>query len=146
MLHKKVLIIDNYDSFTFNIKHYVEHLGAKTLVLQNDDEQLLDFAKLNPTHLILSPGPGTPENAGYTQQLILNHHLHYPLLGICLGHQAIAQAFGAQIISAPKIMHGRVSVIHHRGLGLFTHIHNPFNATRYHSLAVDRNLRSTARE
>lgn len=132
----KLLIVDNYDSFTYTIKSYFDVLGVETLVLKNDNPQLANLEQLNPTHILLSPGYGTPNDAGYTMEIVLKYSTCYPILGVCLGHQSIAQAFGAKIIHAPEAIHGKVSFIFNDGCGLFKNIPNPFRATRYHSLVI----------
>lgn len=139
---KRILIVDNYDSFTYTIKSYFDVLGATTTVLKNDDEGLVHLDRLNPTHIVLSPGAGGPKDAGYTIDIIKKHHKNLPILGICLGHQCIAQAFGAKIIHAPTIMHGKNSIILHANKGIFKAIPNAFSATRYHSLIVDKHTLS----
>jgi anthranilate synthase component 2 len=134
---KKLVLIDNYDSFTYTIKNYFESLGISTVVIRNDDLCLRDLESLNPSHLLLSPGPGNPDDSGFTLEIIKNHYKHYPILGICLGHQCIMQAFGGNIIHAPEVMHGKLSKLTHTGDGLFTNLPNDFNVMRYHSLIVD---------
>ncbi|MDO5768692.1 MAG: aminodeoxychorismate/anthranilate synthase component II [Psychrobacter sp.] len=131
-----VLMIDNYDSFTYNIVQYLKALGQNVIVWRNDAFDLADIAMLSPTMIIIGPGPGRPSEAGLTLALINTFKEDYPILGICLGHQAIAEAFGAQITTARQIMHGRVSDIYHHQQGVFAHLPCPYEATRYHSLIV----------
>lgn len=141
-----ILMIDNYDSFTYNLVQYLQELGAEVSVYYNDHITLADIAELNPQHIILSPGPGRPEQAGVTLEVIQNFAGKVPILGVCLGHQAIAQTFGASIVAAEKVMHGKVSKIHHEQKSIFQDVLNPFEATRYHSLVVDPNTLSSAFE
>ena len=133
-----LLIIDNYDSFTFNLAHYFEALNKSVCVFRNDALTLSDIEKLNPSHIVISPGPGKPEDAGISVSCIKHFTGKIPLLGVCLGHQAIGQAFGATIIHAKNIMHGKTSDIHHNNSGVFKNLPNPFKAARYHSLAIDQ--------
>ncbi len=133
-----VLVIDNYDSFTYNLVQYLEELGQEVLVYRNDKITLDKIKKLNPDRIVISPGPGTPLSAGISCELIKNFYRHLPILGVCLGHQCIGYVFGAKIVRAPKIMHGKVSLIYHDGKKLFKGVKNPFLATRYHSLIIDR--------
>jgi anthranilate synthase component 2 len=137
MQEKKLIIIDNYDSFTFTIKSYFQTLKIKTKVIKNDDKRIKKLESFEPTHIVLSPGPGNPDSAGYTLEAIKQYCKVYPMLGICLGHQSIIQAFGGRIIHADEIMHGKLSIISHASAGLFTGIPNNFNAARYHSLVAD---------
>ncbi|MCS7199510.1 MAG: aminodeoxychorismate/anthranilate synthase component II [Caldimicrobium sp.] len=139
---KKVLVIDNYDSFTYNLVQLVgimlERLwGGEVLVFRNDAITLEEIATLRPTHIIISPGPCTPNEAGISISLIQTFAGKIPLFGVCLGHQCMAQAFGGRIIRAKRLMHGKVSTIYHDGEGVFKGLPNPFSAMRYHSLAVD---------
>lgn len=134
-----ILVIDNYDSFTFNLVQYLGELGAKMEVYRNDQIDLQKVKKLDPIGIIISPGPGRPEHAGIIVPLIREIGAQKPILGVCLGHQAIGFAFGGKIATAPKLMHGKISEIYHEGNGIFHEIANPFEATRYHSLIVDRN-------
>lgn len=136
-------MIDNYDSFTFNLVHYFEALNETVCVFRHDAITLSDIEKLNPSHIVISPGPGRPENAGITLACIKHFAGKIPLLGVCLGHQAIGQAFGATIIRAKKIMHGKTSDIYHNNSGVFKDLPNPFKATRYHSLVINQNTLST---
>lgn len=133
-----ILMIDNYDSFTFNLVHYFEKLKQDVRVFRHDQITLNEIEKLNPDHIVISPGPGRPENAGITLSCIKKFAGKIPMLGVCLGHQAIGQAFGAKIINAKKIMHGKTSSVYHSNTGIFKNISSPFQATRYHSLVVDR--------
>ena len=133
-----ILVIDNYDSFTFNLVQYLGELGADLLVHRNDKIQLAEIEKLNPNGIIISPGPGRPEQAGITLELITLFARKIPILGVCLGHQAIGVAFGGKIIASSKIMHGKTSQIYHTGKGLFQNLINPLTAARYHSLQVEK--------
>ena len=144
-----LLIIDNYDSFTFNLVHYFQELGATTRVVRNDALGAAEAFALQPEGIVLSPGPCDPDRAGICLDLIRQLPADLPLLGVCLGHQAIGQAFGGNVISAKQIMHGKTSQIVHDGTGLFAGLPSPFVATRYHSLAVKpetlpASLRATA--
>jgi len=135
-----ILVIDNYDSFTYNLVQYMSELGAECQVFRNDAISVDEIKKLNPTHIIISPGPGTPDESGISMDVIKNLAGIIPILGVCLGHQAIGQVFGAKIVRAPYLMHGKVSeIIHDTDEPLFTDIDNPFSATRYHSLIIDKN-------
>lgn len=131
-----LLLIDNYDSFTYNLYQYLSQLGAKVKVVRNDTVTIADIKSLNPTGLILSPGPGRPETAGITMEAVKAFAGKLPMLGICLGHQSIGQVFGAKIVKAKHLMHGKVSQVSADGAGVFTGIASPFAAMRYHSLAV----------
>lgn len=132
-----LLVIDNYDSFTYNLVQYFEELGLSVTVYFNDKISIADIQTLNPKKIVISPGPGRPEESGVTIQVIKTFCGKIPLLGVCLGHQAIAQAFGAKIVLAKRMMHGKTSPIYHNGKGVFRHLKNPFKATRYHSLVID---------
>ncbi|WP_296201904.1 anthranilate synthase component II [Psychrobacter sp. UBA3962] len=134
-----ILLLDNYDSFTYNIVQYLQQLGAEVRVAKNDKVSLADVERLNPAAIVLGPGPGTPDEAGITLQCIEHFAGKLPLLGVCLGHQAIAQCFGADIIRAPQIMHGRTSQVFHDRQGVFEGLDNPTEFTRYHSLIIDKN-------
>lgn len=136
---KKIFLIDNYDSFTYNIYQYLGKLGVDVVVLRNDKFTFEEFEKMNFDGVVISPGPSRPENAGLTVNFIQNYAGKIPILGICLGHQAIGYAFGAKIIRAKKVMHGKTSEIYHDGKTIFYRLKNPFIATRYHSLLVDKN-------
>lgn len=131
-----LLIVDNYDSFTFNLVHYFQELGATTRVIRNDAMSAAEALSLDPAGIVLSPGPCDPDRAGICLDLIGEAPASLPILGVCLGHQAIGQAFGGEVVSAMEIMHGKTSAIEHDGTGVFAGLSNPFTATRYHSLAV----------
>lgn len=133
-----ILVIDNYDSFVYNLVHYIEDLGAPTEVVRNDTLSAVDALKKKPRAIVLSPGPCTPNEAGICLDLLRQAPTDLPILGVCLGHQAIGHAFGGEVVRAQAIMHGKVSPVRHRGSGLFRGLPSPFNATRYHSLAVKR--------
>ena len=133
-----LLVIDNYDSFTYNLVHYAQELGADTKVVRNDDLSVADALDMGAKGILLSPGPCTPNEAGICLDLIANAPDDLPILGICLGLQSIGQAFGGNVIRAKEIMHGKVSPIEHDGTGVFEGLESPFNATRYHSLSVER--------
>ena len=131
-------VIDNYDSFTYNLVHYLGELGAECRVFRNDAVAVEEVIALRPRGIVLSPGPGYPRSAGICLDLVKQAAGAVPLLGVCLGHQAIGQAFGGRIIRAPKLMHGKLSAIRHEGDGLFDGLPQEFEATRYHSLMVER--------
>ena len=133
-----LLMIDNYDSFTYNIVQYFGELGQEVRVFRNDAISLAQISELDPDYLVISPGPGTPAQAGISLAAIREFSGKIPLLGICLGHQAIGEAFGGRVVHAKRLMHGKVSAIHHRDVGVFRGIPEPVSCTRYHSLAVDR--------
>lgn len=133
-----LLLIDNYDSFTFNLAQYLGELGQDVKVLRNDAVDVSGIRALNPERIVVSPGPGTPDQAGVTLALISELAGSIPILGVCLGHQAIGQAFGGKVVRAKDIMHGKTSAIRHRGVGVFAGLADPFEATRYHSLVVER--------
>lgn len=133
-----ILLIDNYDSFTFNLVHLIGGLGETPVVKRNDAASAEAFLAMGPRAIVISPGPGRPAEAGVCVALVRAAAGRVPLLGVCLGHQAIAEAFGARIVPAKRIMHGKVDEIRHAGRGLFDGLPAPFAATRYHSLAVDR--------
>ena len=135
-----LLVIDNYDSFTYNLVQYLGELGQEVKVVRNDEIAAADIAKLSPTptHLVISPGPCTPNEAGISLDVINGYAGKIPILGVCLGHQAIGQAFGGKVVRAPKVMHGKTSKIFHDEKGVFTGLPNPFEATRYHSLLIER--------
>lgn len=133
-----LLVIDNYDSFTYNLVHYAQELGAETKVIRNDDMGAGQALSLGAKAVLLSPGPCTPNEAGMCLDLLNQAPEHLPILGICLGQQSIGQAFGGKVIRAKQIMHGKISDIHHDGTGLFEGLDSPFKATRYHSLSVER--------
>jgi para-aminobenzoate synthetase component 2 len=132
-----LLLIDNYDSFTWNLYQYFCELGAEVVVKRNDDITLAQIAALAPAKLVISPGPCTPTEAGISLAAIAHFAGRLPILGVCLGHQAIAQAFGAAIIRADQVMHGKTSVISHNDSGVFSGLNNPLTVTRYHSLLID---------
>ncbi|MEX0444985.1 aminodeoxychorismate synthase component II [Xenorhabdus sp. SGI246] len=131
-----LLIIDNYDSFTFNLYQYFCELGTNVLVKRNDELQLEDIEKLAPTHLVISPGPCTPDESGISLEAISHFAGKLPILGVCLGHQAIGQAFGASVVKAREVMHGKTSLIHHNQQGVFKGLNRPLTVTRYHSLVI----------
>ena len=133
-----LLMIDNYDSFTYNLVQYFGELGQKVNVYRNDEITVDEIENLKPKHMVISPGPCTPNEAGISLELIEKLAGKIPILGVCLGFQAIAQAFGGNIIGAQRIMHGKVSPIHHTGKGVFKGLKNPLNATRYHSLVAEQ--------
>lgn len=133
----KILMIDNYDSFTYNIVQYLGELGAEVLVYRNDAISIADIEALAPERIVISPGPCTPSEAGISLDVIKAFAGRIPLLGVCLGHQAIGQAYGGDVIRARQVMHGKLSPIHHQGRGVFSDLPSPFTATRYHSLVVD---------
>ncbi|MEN3370956.1 MAG: anthranilate synthase component [Verrucomicrobiota bacterium] len=133
-----ILIIDNYDSFTYNLVQYFGELGCEVLVKRNDEITLAEIESLNPDRICISPGPGRPEDAGISNEIIREIGPRKPILGVCLGHQCIGAVFGAEVISAPRLMHGKTSPIQHRGTGVFANLPTPFEATRYHSLIVQR--------
>ena len=133
-----LLMIDNYDSFTYNLVQYFGELGEEVRVARNDEITLDEIASLVPARIVISPGPCTPNEAGISLPLITRFAGKIPILGVCLGHQAIGQAFGGRVVHARTLMHGKVSPIHHAGKGVFRGLPSPFNATRYHSLAIER--------
>ena len=133
-----IALIDNYDSFTYNLAQYLGELGAEVRVFRNDQISVDEVAALAPSHVVLSPGPGTPDDAGITLGLIARLAGSVPLLGVCLGHQAIGQAFGGKVVRAGRVMHGKTSRIRHDGGGVFARVPDEFVATRYHSLVVER--------
>jgi len=133
-----LLMIDNYDSFTYNLVQYFGELGQEVIVRRNDEIDLAGVEALHPDHIVISPGPCTPAEAGISVPLIQAFAGRVPILGVCLGHQAIGQAFGGRIVHARELMHGKTSLIHHKGVGVFTGLPSPFTATRYHSLVIER--------
>ena len=133
-----ILVVDNYDSFTWNLVHYLAELGAETRVVRNDDLTAAEAWALKPEAVLLSPGPCTPNEAGICLDILATASLDMPIFGVCLGHQAMGQAFGGEVIRAKALMHGKTSPIEHQGRSVFTGLPSPFTATRYHSLAVRR--------
>ena len=133
-----IVVIDNYDSFTYNLVQYLAQMGARVEVLRNDAVEVAALAAMGPEGVLLSPGPGTPDDAGITLACVERFAGSVPLLGVCLGHQAIAQAYGARVVRAERLMHGRTSSIMHGGKGVFRDLPSPLTATRYHSLIVER--------
>lgn len=139
-----ILVIDNYDSFTYNLVQYLGELGAEfpvaaeIQVYRNDQITLEQVQQLQPAAIVISPGPGRPEDAGISLELIRQMGPQTPILGVCLGHQSIGQVFGGQIVSAPTLMHGKTSAVHHTSTGVFTGLDNPMTATRYHSLVIEQ--------
>jgi anthranilate synthase/aminodeoxychorismate synthase-like glutamine amidotransferase len=133
-----VLLIDNYDSFTYNLAQYFGELGCDVLVKRNDEISIDQIAALTPGHICISPGPGTPREAGVSKKVVLHFAPDIPILGVCLGHQCIAEAYGGNVIRASHLMHGKSCVVRHNGSLLFSDLPNPFEAGRYHSLVVER--------
>jgi anthranilate synthase/aminodeoxychorismate synthase-like glutamine amidotransferase len=133
-----LLVIDNYDSFTYNLVQYLGELGQDVRVVRNDEIAAADVGPLGPTHIVISPGPCTPNEAGISLDVIRAWAGKIPILGVCLGHQSIGQAFGGNIVRAARVMHGKTSLIFHDGRGVFTGLPSPFEATRYHSLLIER--------
>ena len=133
-----LLMIDNYDSFTYNLVQYFAELGEEVKVFRNDEISVDEIAKINPARICISPGPCSPTEAGISVETIQRYAGHIPILGVCLGHQAIGEAFGGKIIRAQKVMHGKTDDIHHTGMGVFKGLPDPFTVTRYHSLAIDK--------
>ena len=133
-----ILLIDNYDSFVYNLAQFLGELGAKIKVKRNDKTSIKEIEDLNPTSIIISPGPGTPKDSGISPEVILHFKEKIPILGVCLGHQTIGEVFGGKVLRANDILHGKTSKIHHDGKTIFKNIENPFTATRYHSLIVER--------
>ncbi|WP_436794204.1 anthranilate synthase component II [Actinospongicola halichondriae] len=133
----RVLVIDNYDSFTFNLVQYLGELGAEPIVHRNDEIDHAGIEQLDPDAILISPGPGTPDDSGISTEVIRTWAGRRPILGVCLGHQAIGQVFGGTVVRAAEVMHGKTSLVHHTGVGVFTDLPSPFEATRYHSLVVD---------
>jgi anthranilate synthase component 2 len=134
----RVLVIDNYDSFVYNLVQYLGELGAEPLVHRHDELTLDEIEALDPDAVLISPGPGRPEDAGLSNDVICHFAGRRPVLGVCLGHQCIGQVYGADVVRAPEIMHGKTSLIRHTGVGVFAGLPSPLEATRYHSLVVDR--------
>ena len=133
-----ILVIDNYDSFTYNLVQYLGELGSKLIVFRNDEITMGKIKKLKPKKIIISPGPGTPKDAGISKLLIKTFSGKIPILGVCLGHQCIAEVFGGKVVGAKRIMHGKTSLVYHNKKDIFKGIKSPFEATRYHSLLVER--------
>ncbi|MEW6274110.1 MAG: aminodeoxychorismate/anthranilate synthase component II [Bacillota bacterium] len=133
-----VVVIDNYDSFVYNLVQYLQELGQKVRVFRNDRVTLKQIEALSPTHLVISPGPCTPNEAGISLAAVKHFAGRIPLLGVCLGHQAIGQAFGGRVIRAKRPVHGKTSLVYHNGAGIYRGLPNPFEAARYHSLVVER--------
>ncbi|MBS1202415.1 MAG: anthranilate/aminodeoxychorismate synthase component [Chromatiaceae bacterium] len=133
-----LLMIDNYDSFTYNLVQYLGELGVEVRVVRNDELTVEQAVAMAPERIVISPGPCTPKEAGISVPLILAMAGRVPILGVCLGHQSIGQAFGGHIVKARRVMHGKTSPIHHRGQGVFNGLEDPFEATRYHSLVIER--------
>lgn len=134
----RLLMIDNYDSFTYNLVQYFGELGEQVQVIRNDQLDVSAIEALQPARIVISPGPCTPNEAGVSLEVIERLGARIPILGVCLGHQSIGQAFGGRVIRASRIMHGKTSPVHHRGLGVFAGLPSPFEATRYHSLVVEQ--------
>lgn len=134
----KILMIDNYDSFTYNLVQYLGELGADVQVVRNDEIPVEAIEEIAPDKIVISPGPCTPTEAGISIPTLLRFAGQIPILGVCLGHQSIGQAFGGKIIRAKEIMHGKTSLVHHRAVGVFTDLANPLEATRYHSLVIEQ--------
>ncbi len=132
-----LLMIDNYDSFTYNLVQYLSELGEEVRVFRNDQITIPEISNLKPDHIVISPGPCTPNEAGISLKLLQEFAGKFPILGVCLGHQSIGQAFGGKVVRAPRIMHGKTSPIHHDGKGVFKNLSDPFEATRYHSLVIE---------
>ena len=133
-----LLMIDNYDSFTYNLVQYFGELGQAVKVIRNDDLSVNDIAALKPERIVISPGPCTPNEAGVSLEVLEKLSGSVPILGVCLGHQSLGQAFGGKVIRAKTIMHGKTSLMHHKGQGVFSNLPSPFEATRYHSLVVEK--------
>ncbi len=133
-----LLMIDNYDSFTYNLVQYFGELGQEVRVVRNDAIDIAGIEKLAPSHIVISPGPGTPNDAGVSLEIYAKLADRIPILGVCLGHQALGQAFGGKVVRAGQIMHGKTSQVRHNGVGVFAGLPEPFEATRYHSLVVER--------
>jgi anthranilate synthase/aminodeoxychorismate synthase-like glutamine amidotransferase len=134
----KVLVIDNYDSFTYNLVQYFGELGAEIVVKRNDEVSINDVKQAGAERICISPGPGRPENAGISEKVIREFAGKMPILGVCLGHQCIAQVFGGEVVQAPRLMHGKTSLVRHKNRGIFEGLEQPLVATRYHSLIVQR--------
>lgn len=135
-----IIVIDNYDSFTYNLVQYLGELGAELRVFRNDQVTVEEVAALTPSHVVISPGPGDPSHGGVSNAVIEHLHRKVPILGVCLGHQCMGHVFGGKVTRAPRLMHGKTSMIYHDSRGLFDGLPNPFEATRYHSLIVEEPL------
>ncbi len=135
-----ILVIDNYDSFTYNLVQYLGELGADVMVVRNDQISLEEIRELNPEKIVVSPGPGEPDDGGVSNNVILEFGQQIPVLGVCLGHQCIGQVYGGKVTRAPRLMHGKTSPVYHGNDGLFNGVPSPFQATRYHSLIVEEPL------
>ena len=135
-----IAVIDNYDSFTYNLVQYLGELGAELCVFRNDQVALKDLTRVAPTHIVISPGPGTPRDGGVSNAVIREFHRKVPILGVCLGHQCIGDVFGGVVARAPRLMHGKTSAIYHDGQGIYNGVPSPFEAGRYHSLIVQEPL------
>jgi anthranilate synthase/aminodeoxychorismate synthase-like glutamine amidotransferase len=135
-----IIVIDNYDSFTYNLVQYLGELGAEIKVFRNDSISTSSIRSINPSHIVISPGPGEPHDAGVSNDIISELGSETPILGVCLGHQCMGQVFGGSVVRAPRLMHGKTSQIYHYGNGLFMGVPSPFEATRYHSLIVKEPL------
>ncbi len=145
-----ILVIDNYDSFTYNLVQFLGEMGADLQVVRNDKTTLAEIRAMQPTHIVISPGPGTPDDGGVSLDVLRQLGATTPILGVCLGHQCIGQAYGGVVLRAPRVMHGKTSQIYHENEGIFANLPNPFEATRYHSLIVEESslpdvLKVTAR-
>jgi anthranilate synthase/aminodeoxychorismate synthase-like glutamine amidotransferase len=134
----RILVLDNYDSFVYNLVQYLGELGAEPIVHRSDALTVDDAVALDPDGVLISPGPGRPDDAGLSNAVIARFAGHRPVFGVCLGHQCIGQVYGARVVRAPYVMHGKTSLVHHRGTGVFAGLPDPIEATRYHSLVVDR--------
>jgi anthranilate synthase/aminodeoxychorismate synthase-like glutamine amidotransferase len=134
----RILVVDNYDSFVYNLVQYLGELGAEPIVHRNDAITVADALALEPDGVLLSPGPGRPEDAGVLLDVIAAFAGRRPIFGVCLGHQAVGQAFGGRVVAAPELMHGKTSFVHHRGVGVLAGLPDPLEATRYHSLVIER--------
>ncbi len=132
-----LVVIDNYDSFTYNLVQYLGELGTQVRVFRNDEISVAELRQMQPEAVVISPGPGRPEDAGISLELIRELGAELPILGVCLGHQCIGQVYGGRIVPAPELMHGKVSLIYHQGVGVFEGLSQPFVATRYHSLVIE---------
>ncbi len=132
-----LVVIDNYDSFTYNLVQYLGELGQEIVVFRNDQVTIEELRELNPDHIVISPGPGTPDDGGISLEILTAFGETTPIFGVCLGHQCIGQAYGGKVDRAPRLMHGKTSPVYHNGTGIFTGVPSPFQATRYHSLIVE---------